>query len=286
MMTEFTSINISYFPNINKNPLSYTEENSSSEEMLDDEKINNVIFDILNDKCLPSEEDKINFKDLYIVPKKKNSFKKKDKFIIVNESTKLITQLTKRKRGKQSNLMIDNTKTHDRFSLDNVLAKVKNHSLSFVVNFLNIILKILLSKEVFLQLNHEYKKNIQNFSKEKKKTLGEIIYNKISPKYHCDENWNINTYDKVKEHEIFKKILNMDYITFFRRYYMESKKCINLKDFGLENEVILSEKCKMFNDLIKKIKNSNNEDNENYIKSIKKCINKNYIAKKLFKTSK
>ena len=42
----------------------------------------------------------------------------------------------------------------------------------------------------------------------------------------------------------------------------------------------------MFNDLIKKIKNSNNEDNENYIKSIKKCINKNYKAKKLFKTSK
>ena len=78
----------------------------------------------------------------------------------------------------------------------------------------------------------------------------------------------------------------MDYITFFRRYYMESKKCINLKDYGLENEVNLSEKCKMFNDLIKKIKNSNNEDNENYIKSIKKCINKNYKAKKLFKTSK
>ena len=76
----------------------------------------------------------------------------------------------------------------------------------------------------------------------------------------------------------------MDYITFFKRYYMESKKCINLKDYGLEKEVILSEKCKMYNDLIKK--NSNNEDNENYIKSIKNCINKNYITKKLFKTYK
>ena len=76
----------------------------------------------------------------------------------------------------------------------------------------------------------------------------------------------------------------MDYITFFKRYYMESKKCINLKDYGLENEVILSEKCKMYNDLIKKI--TNNEDNENYIKSIKKCIKENYINKKLFKTYK
>ena len=72
--------------------------------------------------------------------------------------------------------------------------------------------------------------------------------------------------------------------TFFKRYYMESKKCINLKDYGLEKEVILSEKCKMYNDLIKK--NSNNEDNENYIKSIKNCIKKNYITKTLFKTHK
>ena len=291
MMTEFTSIIISDFPNINKSPLSYTEENSSSEEMLDDEKINNVIFDILNDKCLPSEEDKINFKDLYIVPNKKNSFKKKDKFIIVNESTKHITQLTKRKRGKQSNLMIDNTKTHDRFSLDNVLAKVKNHSLSLVAPFLNDILKVLSIEEEFYQLSHEYKKNIKNnsFSKEKKKTLGDIICNTISPKYKKykdNENENKKILEKVKHHEVFKKILNMDYITFFKRYYMESKKCINLKDYGLQNEVILSKKCKMYNDLIKGIKNSNNEDNENYIKSIKKCINKNYMKKKLFKTCK
>ena len=75
-------------------------------------------------------------------------------------------------------------------------------------------------------------------------------------------------------------------LLFFKRYYMESKKCINLKDYGLENEVILSDKCKMYNDLIKKIKNSNNGDNENYIKSIRKCIYKNYIEKKLFKTDK
>ena len=124
------------------------------------------------------------------------------------------------------------------------------------------------------------KKKIKNkyFSEAKKKTLGEIICNKISPKYSRDENENIKTFIKVKDHEIFKKILNMDYITFFRRYYMESKKCINLKDYGLENEIILSEKCKMYNDLIKK--NTNNEDNENYIKSIKNCINKNYITKK------
>ena len=40
----------------------------------------------------------------------------------------------------------------------------------------------------------------------------------------------------------------------------------------------------MFNDLIRK--NSNIDNNENYIKSIKKCIDKNYIKENLFKTSK
>ena len=284
-MTEFTSINYSYCV-IDENFLTDNEEKDLAEE----EEMNNdisseEIYNLLNNKMNSLNEGNIEENDLYFYPNKKSSGKKTSKFV-VTKSTNHITKYIKKKRGKHSNLNIGNTKTHDKFAPDNILAKVKNHSLSFVVNFLNIILKILLIKEVFLQLNHEYKKNIQNFSKEKKKTLGEIIYNKISPKYHCDENWNINTYDKVKEHEIFKKILNMDYITFFRRYYMESKKCINLKDFGLENEVILSEKCKMFNDLIKKIKNSNNEDNENYINSIKKCINKNYFSKNLFKTYK
>ena len=263
-MTEFTSINSSDLLIINESHLSDNEENSSSEEMFNEincEKINNIINKLFNNKSLPLDEDNIKYYDAYFYPKKKKS----DLFI-VTEST---TQLTKKKRGKHSNLNKNNKKTHNRFSIDNLLIKIKNHSLSLVAPFLNDILKKLSIKEEFYQLSHKFKKNIKNnyFSEEKKKTLGEII---------C----------KVKNHEIFKKILNMDYITFFRRYYMESKKCINLKDYGLENEVNLSEKCKMFNDLIKKIKNSNNEDNENYIKSIKKCINKNYKAKKLFKTSK
>jgi hypothetical protein len=282
-MTEFTSINSSDLLIINESHLSDNEENSSSEEMFNEincEKINNIINKLFNNKSLPLDEDNIKYYDAYFYPNKKKS----DLFI-VTEST---TQLTKKKRGKHSNLNKNNKKTHNRFSIDNLLIKIKNHSLSLVAPFLNDILKKLSIKEEFYQLSHKFKKNIKNnyFSEEKKKTLGEIICNKISPKYKHDENENQRIFGKVKNHEIFKKILNMDYITFFRRYYMESKKCINLKDYGLENEVNLSEKCKMFNDLIKKIKNSNNEDNENYIKSIKKCINKNYIAKKLFKTSK
>ena len=42
----------------------------------------------------------------------------------------------------------------------------------------------------------------------------------------------------------------------------------------------------MYNALIERIINSKNDDNEVYIKSIKKCIDKNYITKILFKTNK
>jgi hypothetical protein len=281
MTTEFISINdIDIdFDIISENPLSDDEKDSSSNEILDDDKI----YNIFNNKDFPLYEDNINREDLYILPNKKSPAKKKSNIFKV---TKPITQFTRKKRGKKPKLKINKKKIHDKYSHDNELAKVKNHSLSSVPPFLNDILKVLCIEEEFYQLSHKFKKKIQNnyFSEAKKKTLGEIICNKISPKYSRDENENIKTFIKVKDHEIFKKILNMDYITFFKRYYMESKKCINLKDYGLENEIILSEKCKMYNDLIKK--NTNNEDNENYIKSVKNCIKKNYITKQLFKTYK
>jgi hypothetical protein len=282
-MIDFTSIDSSDLAFNSEYLFSDNESNFSSENIpndIIDEKIN----DIFNYKVDPFDE--YDIEDY--IPEKKSFGPKKMNLFIVTDKTNQNTQLIRKKRGKPSDLNKKRNKIHDRFSIDNLLIKIKNHSLSLVAPFLNDILKFLFIEEEFYQLSHKFKKNIKNnyFSEEKKKTLGEIICNKISPKYKHDENENQRIFGKVKNHEIFKKILNMDYITFFRRYYMESKKCINLKDYGLENEVNLSEKCKMFNDLIKKIKNSNNEDNENYIKSIKKCINKNYIAKKLFKTSK
>ena len=169
MTKKFISKNDIDFDIISENLLSNDEEDSSSEEMLDD------IF--------PLYEDNINRDDLSIYSNKKSPAKKK--VFIVTESSKHITQFTKKKRGKQPKLNIDNKKIHDRYSLDNVLAKVKNHSLSLVPPFLNDILKALFIEEEFYQLSHKFKKTIKNnyFSEAKKKTLGEIICNKISPKY-------------------------------------------------------------------------------------------------------
>ena len=274
-MSEFTSKIYLDF-SINNGCLSSdNEENTTSGE--NSSSINyESIEDIFNYE--PVKEDPIKEKDLYFTPERQ-----KDKLFIVEESSKNNTQMTKKKRGKPS--VLNKNKIHDKFSFDNLLRKIKNHSLSVIVPFLNVILIVLDIKGEFFQLSYEFKKKIKNnyFCELKKKTLGEIICNKISPKYKHDENENIILYKKLQNHEVLKNIFKMEYITFFKRYYMESKKCINLKVFGLEKEIILPEKCKMYNDLIESIKKSNDEDNENYIKSIEKCIDKNYISKKLFK---
>jgi hypothetical protein len=277
-MSEFTSKIYLDF-SINNGCLSSdNEENTTSGE--NSSSINyESIEDIFNYE--PVKEDPIKEKDLYFTPERQ-----KDKLFIVEESSKNNTQMTKKKRGKPS--VLNKNKIHDKFSFDNLLRKIKNHSLSVIVPFLNAILIVLDIKEEFFQLSYEFKKKIKNnyFCELKKKTLGDIICNKISPKYKHDENENIILYKKLQNHEVLKNIFKMEYITFFKRYYMESKKCINLKVFGLEKEIILPEKCKMYNDLIESIKKSKDEDNENYIKSIKKCIDKHYISKNLFKTNK
>ena len=272
---------------INMSPLFVNEEKEMNSDKIDEEIIN-----IFNYKSFPfEEEDNINDYS-YLFLDKRCSAPTKTNLFIENENTKHKTQLTKKKRGKPATLNRNNTKTHDKFSIDNLLAKIKNHSLSCVVSFLNDILKALSIEEEFCKLSYQFKKNVkkQSFSEAKKKTLGEIICNIISPKYKLDKNENIRLYNKYKDHEVLKKIFSMDYVTFFKRYYLESKKCINLKEFDLDKEIVLSEKCKMFNDLIDRIKNSdddsNNDDVENYIKSIKKCIDNKYSMKKLFMTYK
>ena len=284
-MRDFTSIDSSDLAFNNEYIFSDNESNISSENNLNDisDEIMNAIFNYKRELF-----DEYEYKTKYFIPYIKYSGPKKKKLFIVTDTTNQSTQLIRKKRGTPSALNKKRVNIHGRSSFDNLLIMIKNHSLSSAPPFLNDILKVLFIDEKFLPLAHKFKKNIKkyDFSEVKKKTLGEIICNKISPKFNkYDENRNIITFEKVKDHEVFKKILNMDYITFFKRYYIASKKCINLKDFGLEHEIILSDKCKMYNDLIERIKNSKNNDNEGYIKSIKKCIDKNY-TKKLFKTSK
>lgn len=184
----------------------------------------------------------------------------------------------KRKRGRPKTINKKDQKydkIHDKNQTDNLLRKIKVHYFSFIILFLNDILKILNYKRKFSQLNYEYKSNIsKDFVKSlKENTIGEIICNKISSKYkYKDENSNKLLYDKIKGNIIMKKILEIKYLKLFEIYY-ESNKIISLEEYGINKEIILTNKVKMYNDLLQKQKFYERDKKE-----IEKCIKKNFLC--------
>ena len=167
-------------------------------------------------------------------------------------------------------------KIHDKYSDDNMLRKIQNHYLNFIILFLNEILKNLNYKQRFLKLDYDYKKTVNKDFVErlKKSTLKDIVINKISEKYKNYDNYkNRIIYEEIKENEIIKNILSINYLMLFKTIYYKSNKKIDLSEFGINQVIILSKKVKMFNDLLKKIE----KEGELYIKNIANCTIKNFI---------
>ena len=73
-----------------------------------------------------------------------------------------------------------------------------------------------------------------------------------------------------------KKILEINYLKLFEIYY-ESKKKINLEEYGIDIDIILTDKIKMYNDLLQDKKN-----NEIDKQKIEESIKKNFFNSKLF----
>lgn len=208
------------------------------------------------------------------------------KFIAIEEksSKNESTQLTKKKRGRGKAPNLEkNDKIHDKFSTDNLLRKIQVHYLTFIVNFINIILKILNYEQRFFKLDYELKKNVnkKNFDSLKNKTIGEILCNKISIKYKKQNvNANFEIYEQIKDNEILKKILSENYIKLFKKIYYKSNKNINLREYGLNEEIILTKPVKMFKDLLKD--NEALDINKEYQKNIIECAIQNYLPDSIF----
>jgi hypothetical protein len=202
----------------------------------------------------------------------------KSNMFIVRDATNYTT-LSKnkknKKRGRQTNLKKER-KTHDKFSSDNIIRKIKVHSISFIVFFLNDILRSFGIKEKFLKLDYKFINDIkkQNFAELKNKNIGDIISNKISSKYKKDKNINSNLYELLKLNKVLEKIFDIKYITFFEKYYMKKEKTIDLRIFGIEKEITLSKKTKTYYEFLEKEKSKAKD--EKYINQIKECLNENY----------
>ena len=220
------------------------------------------------------KEEEISENEIYHVKQSKKS---------QNESSVKLFILKRKKRGRVKQKKIN--KIHDKHTIDNVLRKIQVNYITFLISFINEILKNLNYNERFLKLDYSIKKNINKYFFEslKTKNIGEIICSKISDKYKKVKKNNRNIFEKIKEKKNKEKkviinILSENYLDFFWKIYYKSSKLINLKEYGLDKEITLSDKVIMYKDLLKK--NEELDPNENYNNNINNCVNNNFIIKK------
>ena len=165
-----------------------------------------------------------------------------------------------------------------RIQNDDFEIQFKNISLDEIFD----ILKSLGFREKFLNLNYKFKYvvNKEQLTKLKNSNIGEIISNKISTRYkRIGENINSNLYKKFETNKIFSKIFGMNYLVFFRMFFMKNDKNVDLRIFGIDKEITLSKKTKTYYELLENFKK---KEDEIYIKKVNECLNKNYLMRKKF----
>ena len=185
--------------------------------------------------------------------------------------------LVNKKRGRKSNSEEKKEKNHDKYSPDNVKRKIQVHYLSFIPLSINDILESCGFREKFFKLEYEFKRivNKNHFNKLRNSNIGEIISTKISNKYKKikkDNNESLNNY--LKTNEGLERIFNMNYLDFFRMFYMKKDKIVDLKIIGIDKIITLSEKTETYYDLLEKLKK---ENDEKYIKLIDECVKNYYL---------
>jgi hypothetical protein len=177
----------------------------------------------------------------------------------------------------------ESNKKHDKNSDDNLLRKIHLHFFDFIVLFMNNILQIFKFKQEFLLLDPKYKENVNHkfVNDLKQSQIKEIIVQKIRKKYKKKPlNTNEEIYKKIKDNEIIDKILSINILDLFKLYYISNKN-INLERFGINKSFTLSDKVKMFKDLLIK----NKSKGELHIKNIQRCAVKNYLPNYIFITT-
>ena len=188
-------------------------------------------------------------------------------------------------------------KPHTKYYRDNIKRKIQVNYLKFLVNFVNLIIRVLFKKYSgfndefkdkkisdkyqFKKLNYgKFSLKIDNdsFNSLKSKKLLEIITLNTNGKNK--NNKNDEVYDNLFEikHKL-EKILDQSYLEFFPIYY-QKENYTNLKKYGLDIDISL-ENLKRFDFFIKKEKEKIKEleNKEKYEKGIEESIRENFMTK-------
>ena len=188
-------------------------------------------------------------------------------------------------------------KPHTKYYRDNIKRKIQVNYLKFLVNFVNLIIRVLFKK--YSGFNDEF----ENKKISDKYQFKKLNYGKFSLKIDNDsfnslksekllEIITLNTNGKNKNNkndEVYKnlfkikhkleKILNQSYLEFFPIYY-QKENYTNLKKYGLDIDISL-ENLKRFDFFIKKEKQKIKEleNKEKYEKGIEESIRENFMTK-------
>ena len=188
-------------------------------------------------------------------------------------------------------------KPHTKYYRDNIKRKIQVNYLKFLVNFVNLIIRVLFKKYngfndefkdtkisdkyQFKKLNYgKFSLKIDNdsFNSLKSKKLLEIITLNTNGKNKNNKNDEVyNNLFEIK-HKL-EKILDQSYLEFFPIYY-QKENYTNLKKYGLDIDISL-ENLKRFDFFIKKEKEKIQEleNKEKYEKGIEESIRENFMTK-------
>ena len=188
-------------------------------------------------------------------------------------------------------------KPHTKYYRDNIKRKIQVNYLNFLVNFINLIIRVLSKKYSgfndefkdkkisdkyqFKKLNYgKFSLKIDNdsFNSLKSKKLLEIITLNTNGKNKNNKNDEVyNNLFEIK-HKL-EKILDQSYLEFFPIYY-QKENYTNLKKYGLDIDISL-ENLKRFDFFIKKEKQKIKEleNKEKYEKGIEESIRENFMTK-------
>ena len=215
--------------------------------------LENTGINILNDSKNKKSEDDIE--NINEITREKTYFK-------VSKKT---TNLGRKRKDENHDTY------HNKYSTDNVLRKIQVHFISFIITFVNIVLKELGYQEQFYKIDYQFKKNVnkKNISNLKKLNIGNILSQNISQKYKWkNKEENKIIYQRIKNYPIIRNIISYNYMDLFKNIYCKNESKINLIIFGSDININLYEKgAKMYKDL----KNKYNKDSK-YLKELNNCI--------------
>lgn len=247
---------------------------------------NNNKFDLGKLSIIINEQFEIIPKS--IPPKSNKKKKKKDIKDISNNDKNYFVK--KRGRPIKTPGKKSRKNSHGRKCPCNIRTKLTIAYFSFLIQFINSIIEVILCEENDVndisqyrlkRINHSKnisKKLIQNLKQQRIRQIVSFEIN--SEDINGEKNENNEICQKIIEKNTkLEKIFNQYYMEFFENIFYKNKREVNLKKYGINKKLFLNSNVVLYKDFINNIKNKENntgKDLDEYLSLIDKGV-KNYL---------